>query len=97
MPGKPLSTETKKALGEVVRRLRKARGLSQEQLGLDADIQRKFISKIETGVSEPSVTTLFALGEALNETPSSILAAVEQEVRKTPKPQNARRKRSAAR
>lgn len=48
MSGKPPITPHA-AFGRVLRKLRLAAGLSQEQLGLEAGVQRNFISLIETG------------------------------------------------
>jgi transcriptional regulator with XRE-family HTH domain len=44
-----------------LRRARKARGLTQEQLGLAADVHRTHISKIERSICEPGVRTVAKL------------------------------------
>ena len=66
------------ALGRALRAFREAAGLSQEQLGLDSGVQRNFISLIETGQNQPTITTLFKLAEALGVKPSKLVAEAEK-------------------
>lgn len=66
------------AFGMVLRDLRKARGLSQEELALEAGLQRNFVSLIELGHNQPSISTLWKLSVALEVKPSSIIEKVER-------------------
>jgi transcriptional regulator with XRE-family HTH domain len=66
------------AFGQVLRKHRLAAGLSQEQLGLDAEVQRNFISLIETGQNQPTVTTVFKLAVALGVKASKLIAETEK-------------------
>lgn len=68
------------AFGRVLRRLRKQAGLSQEQLGLDADLMRNYISILELGQQQPTITTVFKLSVPLKRRPSEIVALVEAEI-----------------
>ena len=52
-------------LGVNVRRLRKKRGWSQEDLAFESDLHRTYISGIERGVRNPSVTIMEDLASAL--------------------------------
>lgn len=65
------------AFGQALRSLRRAAGLSQEQLALESGVQRNFISLIETGQNQPTVSTIFRLAKALGMKPSSLLLATE--------------------
>ncbi len=65
------------AFGQVLRELRRARGLSQEALALDASIERNFVSLLERGKNSPSVRTLFKLCGVLGLAPSEFLRQVE--------------------
>ena len=65
------------AFGQALRRLRMAAGLSQEQLGLNSGVQRNFISLIETGQNQPTVSTIFKLAAALKIKPSTLVATAE--------------------
>lgn len=73
------------ALGRALRRLRHTAGLSQEQLGLEAEVQRNFISLIETGQNQPTITTIFKLAQALGVKASELVAEAEQEMRAKPR------------
>ena len=47
------------ALGQVIRRLRKARGLSQETLAFESGINRSHLSTIERGHQQLTLDTLY--------------------------------------
>jgi transcriptional regulator with XRE-family HTH domain len=68
------------AFGVVLRRLRNGVGLTQEQLGFEADIRRTFVSLLELGQQQPTLTTIFKLSIALRTPPSLILKMVEDEL-----------------
>jgi len=44
--------------GKVLRRMRKQLGLSQEQIGFEAGLERNFISMLELGQRQPTITTI---------------------------------------
>ncbi len=62
-----------KALGKEIRRGRKALGWSQEKLAEKAGISFKYVSKIELGFSNPSVTILNRIAVALKTSPNDLL------------------------
>lgn len=66
------------AFGQVLRKHRLSAGLSQEQLGLESGVQRNFISLIETGQNQPTITTIFKLASALDVKPSKLIAESER-------------------
>jgi transcriptional regulator with XRE-family HTH domain len=49
-----------------IRRLRVGRGLSQEALAVDAEIDRTYVSRLERGLENPSVAVLERLAKALS-------------------------------
>ena len=55
-------------LGGNVRRLRRERGLTQEELAFDAEIDRTYVSQIERGVINPSLLVLYKVATALKST-----------------------------
>ena len=59
-------TNIRKAVGKRIRIIRKAKGLTQEEVGEKADLNYKFVGKIERGEVNPSIETLFAIANALN-------------------------------
>jgi transcriptional regulator with XRE-family HTH domain len=66
-----------KAFGEVLRHLRRERGLSQEALALEAGAERNYISLLELGKSSASMRMLFKLCSVLGLPPSRFLEQVE--------------------
>lgn len=68
------------AFGKVLRRLRIEHGLSQEALALSADLQRNYISLMELGQNQPTITTIFKLASALSIKPSELMDLVEIEI-----------------
>lgn len=69
-----------RAFGRVLRRLRKAAGLSQEDLALEAQIQRNYVSLLELGRNQPTVSVIFSLAEALKVKPSKLIQLVDDEI-----------------
>ena len=60
-------------LGRNVREARKRRGLSQEQLALEADMKRSYVSDMERGTRNPSVKAIERLAAALGVEPWTLL------------------------
>jgi len=50
--------EASKAFGLVIRKLRVAKGLTQENLGFDSGLTRAYISSIELDQKLPSITAI---------------------------------------
>ena len=72
--------ELSKAFGQVLRELRREANLTQEELGLEADLKRTFISLLELGQQQPTLQTIFKLSTALDIKASDLLKYVEQKV-----------------
>lgn len=68
------------AFGKVLRRLREAANLTQEQLGFEADLRRTYVSILELGQQQPSLTTILKIAQALNCTPGKLLDVVSDEI-----------------
>ena len=62
-----------KAFGIRIKAIRLQRGLSQEQLGLIAELDRTYISGIERGLRNVSLINLKRLAIALNIEPAELL------------------------
>ena len=67
------------AFGRVLFRLRKLKGISQEALAGEADLQRKYISLLEKAEYQPKISTVFRLAEALDLTPAEFVALIDKE------------------
>ncbi len=74
-PASPPGPE--RAFGAVLRELRRARGLSQERLALEAGYDRSYVGELERGEKSPSLRTIFRLARAIGVSPSALIAAVE--------------------
>ena len=66
-------------VGQVIRRLRVEKGISQELLSGLAGLDRTHYSKIERGLRSPTIETLFKIANALDIKPSKIIEEIEQE------------------
>jgi len=53
-------------LARNIKKFRVALGLSQENLAVDAQIDRTYVSRLERGLENPTVAVLERLAEALN-------------------------------
>jgi transcriptional regulator with XRE-family HTH domain len=69
------------ALGRVLRCQRKLARMTQEELGLTADVQRNFVSEIERGQKQASVVTLFKLATALRLEPHEFVRLISEEMK----------------
>src|SRR3954462_11315086 len=56
--------KAKTLIARNIRRLRVARALSQEMLAVDAGIDRTYVSRLERGLENPTVTVLEKLARA---------------------------------
>lgn len=56
-----------------VRRARKALGLSQEDLALEAGLDRTYVSQVERGTRNCTIVVLARLARALKTTPDRLL------------------------
>lgn len=71
-----------KAVGAVIRSLRRERELSQEVLSGLSGIARTHLTMIERGVKQPNFETIWRIANALNLRPSELVLLVEQQIEK---------------
>ena len=76
----PKDVGLERLFGRILRELRTGRGLSQEELGFEADYHRTYISQLERGQKNPSLRAIFRLAEALGITPSEMIRRIESRV-----------------
>lgn len=66
------------ALGSALRRARERKGMSQEDLGFKAEIDRTYVSGLERGQRNPTIRTLRRLCLALDVRLSALLDRAER-------------------
>ena len=64
--------------GSVLQQVRKSKKMSQEQLALQANLDRTYISMLERGARKPTINTLFKLSMVLDVKPSQLIEYVEE-------------------
>jgi len=74
MPTNQTMEHLRANLARNMKQCRKTRGLSQERLALDAEVDRTVVSKIERSVGNPSLETLLKLANRLDTTVSALIA-----------------------
>lgn len=66
--------DVRKRVGLNLKKLREAKGLSQEALAFEAGLHRTYVSGVERGVRNPTVTVLEKIALALKATAAELLA-----------------------
>lgn len=66
-----------KVLGQLVRQHRGRMGISQEELAARSGLDRTYISGVERGVRNPSLTALMKIADGLNLSVSALLEGLE--------------------
>jgi transcriptional regulator with XRE-family HTH domain len=66
-------TTVSKRIGQILRKIRERKGVTQEQLALDAGLNRAYIGYIERGERNPSTNTLVKIAKALKVSPKDLL------------------------
>lgn len=65
--------DIRKQVGLNVKKLRKAKGWSQEEFAFETGLHRTYISGIERGIRNPTVTIIEKMAATLEEEPSILL------------------------
>jgi transcriptional regulator with XRE-family HTH domain len=66
--------DVRRLLARNVKRFRLEKGWSQEELADQAGLHRTYVSGVERGVRNPTITIVAALAKALGVTPAELLA-----------------------
>lgn len=70
-----------KTFGKVLRELREKNKISQEKLAEFCDLDRTYISLLERGLRQPTITTIFKIAGALHISPSDLIRKVEVQIK----------------
>ena len=72
------ATALQKRFGKVVRRHREHLGVSQEELAYRANIHRTYVSMVERGIGNPTLSVIADLAKALETTLTELARDVER-------------------
>jgi transcriptional regulator with XRE-family HTH domain len=72
-----LNSDVPRLLGKQIRRLRRISGATQEDLSDRCCIYRTYLSRVEAGTANPSLTVLVSLAKALGVRVSDLLHATQ--------------------
>lgn len=64
-------------LGQILKETREAAGMTQEELALTAGVDRSYVSQLERDLKSPTVSMLFRLCQAMQASPSAVIARLE--------------------
>jgi transcriptional regulator with XRE-family HTH domain len=69
--------DMRRLVGRNVRRLRRLRGLTQEQLADKIGFDQRYISGLENGRRNPTVVSLYEIAQGLGATPVDLISPDE--------------------
>ncbi|AYG69546.1 MULTISPECIES: helix-turn-helix transcriptional regulator [unclassified Rhizobium] len=76
--------DVRQTIGWNLKRLRVAKGLSQERLAFEAEIDRSYVGRVERGTENVTVATLEALAKVLSVNVSELFAEIDPKSAKSP-------------
>ncbi|WP_179612577.1 helix-turn-helix domain-containing protein [Rhizobium leguminosarum] len=85
--------DVRRTIGWNLRRLRVDRGLSQERLALEAEIDRSYVGRVERGRENVTVATLEALARVLSVNVSELFADVDSNGGRPPSLRSGRKRK----
>lgn len=87
MPAKvPKRNPVAVAFGKALRAARDSAELSQEELGFACGIDRTYVSLLERGERQPTLSTLFAIAEQLGVAPELLITETRSALRGAGRP-----------
>lgn len=72
------------AFGKVLRQYRKKINFSQERLASESDLDRTYISLLERGLRQPSLTSIVQIAKAVNVSAAEMISEVEALINENP-------------
>jgi transcriptional regulator with XRE-family HTH domain len=75
----PKATDIRQIFGEVLLRHRSRKNISQEELAFLAEVDTTFISRLERGIRQPTISTLMGIGQALGVSAAKLVQETEKE------------------
>jgi transcriptional regulator with XRE-family HTH domain len=87
--------DVRQTIGWNLRRLRVAKGLSQERLAFEAEIDRSYVGRVERGTENVTVATLEAFAKVLSVSVSELFAEINPENTKPPGLRSGRKQKAS--
>lgn len=76
-----MKSDLKKVFAKVLKEIRQEQGLSQQALADYCDLERVYISKLERGISMPSIEIIFRIAEVLEMKPNELVERIDKNVK----------------
>lgn len=76
-----MKSDLKKVFAKVLKEIRQEHGLSQQALADYCDLERVYISKLERGISMPSIEIIFRIAEVLEMKPNELVERIDKNVK----------------
>lgn len=80
MPCLSCGMKAQKIFGQNVRRMRKAAGISQEELAFQAGLARSYMSDVERGERNPTVKIIGRIAAALKISAAELVEGIPEQV-----------------
>ena len=81
MTPRTTARSAERLLGQEISKLRRNRGISQEELGFQAGIHRTYVSQIERGLKSPTLAVILKLTQALNSSAGQLVGSIERKLK----------------
>lgn len=72
-----MESNLKQAFGKILRQLRTEKEISQQELADNCDIERAYISRLERGLFQPSITIVFKIADYFGMKPAELIEKVD--------------------
>jgi transcriptional regulator with XRE-family HTH domain len=72
-----VESNLKELFGKVLLQLREAKGVSQQELADNCNIERAYISRLERGLFQPTITIVFKIADYFDKKPSEIIEMID--------------------
>lgn len=77
-----MESNLKQAFGKILRQLRTEKEISQQELADNCDIERAYISRLERGLFQPSITIVFKIADYFGMKPAELIEKVDAQRKK---------------
>jgi transcriptional regulator with XRE-family HTH domain len=67
----------KELFGEILLQLRKEKGVSQQELADNCNMERAYISRLERGLFQPTISVVFKIADYFERKPSEVIEMLD--------------------